>query len=97
MEIDGEKFKNIVIHFMNNLKSLETEILALHAVLQTNGLLDVLAEQVQALKSAPQVKGIMDAKYAPFFEALNQQVTQAEQDQAILKLLAQWKPEGEPN
>ena len=97
MEIDGEKFKNLVRYLMNNLKALETELLAHRAVLLANGLLEPLAGQLKELRKAGEVREVMDKKYAPFFDALDKQVGQAAQDQAILKLLETWKPTGEPN
>ena len=101
MEISKEKIKILVTMMFNNLKMLESELLAYKTVVKAIGVstdttheLDQAVEDAQNSAAMKQVMtGKYDAPLAQFLERLDQTVS----TQEALEFLQSWKPEGPTN
>jgi hypothetical protein len=102
MEINQEKIKILVTVMFNNLKLLESELLAYKTVVKAVALsTDTTHELDQAVEDARNsaaLKQIMTGKYdaplAQFLERLDQAVSIQE---GLLQFLQSWKSEGPIN
>ena len=103
MEIEPEKFKNIILGLFRQLRELDEELFVHRYVIHLanqSGLVDPAMPwdaAIRAAKQNPALADMMEKKYKPLIDGLTQVVDQAELQSKVLELLRQWKPTGPPN
>ena len=102
MEIDVEKFKQLVKFIMTNFKNLESELMAYQLTLA--GIEQTIPEQARFFKVALELarnsgplKKMMHEKYDEALEKFLQQADQEQLDPTVLKWFQEWKPTGQVN
>ena len=94
MEIDAEKFKNIVVFSLEKLRELETELLAHQSVLFTINVVSPEAMVNQSLEVArkhPAIQQKMEEKYGALVEECRKHIDAATLDQEVSKWILKWK------
>jgi hypothetical protein len=102
MEIDPDKLKDAMTGAFENLRKLETELMAYQSVIQLLKLTNVLPEMpwdktLDAARKNPALLKVMDDKYKPLVDDLLRSIDLAELQGKVLELLRQWKPSGPVN
>jgi hypothetical protein len=99
MEIDSEKLKDVVRFMFDNLKKLETELIAHRLVFEAARLALQIptAEHLESARHNPAVAQQMDEKYHKLVESVLIAIDAAKSGQDLVELLRTWKPSGPPN
>lgn len=94
MGIDADKYKALIRHVMDNFKALDTELCAYRIVFTAlKSRFNDLDSSLEVVKTHPKIVEMMQSKY-DVVEKLLKQLDEANQDQALLKWLQEWKPGG---
>lgn len=104
MEIDPDKFKNLLVHLLENLRMMEIEALALrtmYAAARGWDTPEALAANradwesaMQMIRNHPNVKGQIARTYDPLIQTIKNAVDSAVAQQALTEFLKSWKPRG---
>jgi hypothetical protein len=107
MEIEPEKFRLILRRMLEQMKTLETEILCLKALYAgsqgwtTN---ELIAENFKGVEAALElvrnnenIKANIDQKFSPAFEFIDKAVDAKKMEDAMNEFLKNWKPTGQAN
>ena len=102
MEIDPEKLKAAMRYTIQNLKALDSELMAYRIVLRAvRAYLDPdlnLDEALELTRNSESLRQLMDQKYDATTEKfLSRTIDQESLSQDLYEWLEKWKPEGPPN
>jgi hypothetical protein len=98
MEMEPEQLKRLFAVFVNNLKRLETELVAHRIVFLLVSQMNAIPDLDQALLAAKQKAAVgMDQKYNDILETFLHIAAQAGSDQEVVEFLKSWNPEGPVN
>lgn len=101
MEIDPEKLKAAMRYTIQNLKALDSELLAYRIVLQAVRAYlgpDLnLDEALELTRNSESLRQLMDQKYDATTEKFFSRIDQESLSQDLYEWLEKWKPEGPQN